>query len=347
MKNKLDIAKTKLMLEHPFFGEVVTNLNIVDNTNIASVAFRGDILEINSEYLEVLTLDETQTILANAAMKQLLFHKDRSKGKVKHIWEVASDFAINELLAKNGFTIPPLLNYHSRFERLSAEEIYKILLSEQDIVEQESQDIKEIEDNEFNEFLEEIIQKHLKQENLPDGLEEFVKSAKKSQINWIELLYRYINNHAKIDYKLFPSNKKHLWRGVALPSINSDELKIAVAIDTSASIDTTLLERFLGELEAIMQNFPHYQIELIECDYKIQNTTRLLPLMPIVSTLKGGGATDFTPVFEYLQKLNEDFKFLIYFSDGEGKFPDYTPNIETLWVLSKETKVPFGEKIIF
>ncbi len=345
MKN-IEKAKAKLSLEHPFFGAIASNLEIKNNTSIAAVVFKGDILEINYEYLEVLSLDEIATILANAAMKQLLFHKERSKGKVAYLWDIASDFAINELLAKNGFSIPPLLNYSSRFERLSAEEIYKILLSEQDIKEQEEQEKEKIiEDSNFNEFLEAIIQKHLDSDNLPEGIEEFISSAKKSIISWRELLYKYINYHAKIDYRLFPSNKKHLWRGIALPSIYSDKLKIAVAIDTSASIEKSALTQFLKELEAIMQSFRDYEIEFIECDYKIQRHQRLLPLMPLVSSLKGGGATDFRPVFEHIEKLREDFKFLVYFSDGEGIYPQRA-SIETLWVLTKENSPPFGEKII-
>ena len=345
MKN-LEKAKSKLMLEHPFFGEIASNLTITNNNTIAAVNFKGDKLEINYDYLEVLTLDEIATILANAAMKQLLFHQERSKDKVQYLWDIASDFAINELLAKNGFSIPPLLNYSSRFERLSAEEIYTILLSEQDITNQEeSEQEKIIEDSDFNEFLEAIIQKHLKEESLPDGIEAYIPSAKRAKISWRELLFRYINYHAKMDYRLFPSNKKHLYRGVALPSIYSDELKIAVAIDSSASIDTKHLKQFLAELEAIMQTFPHYEIELIECDYKIQRHQRLLPLMPLVTTIKGGGATDFRPVFEHLEQLGEDFRFLIYFSDGDGIYPKKS-SIDTLWVLTKENSPPFGERIV-
>ncbi|HGZ70343.1 MAG TPA: hypothetical protein ENK74_03010, partial [Nitratifractor sp.] len=58
------------------------------------------------------------------------------------------------------------------------------------------------------------------------------------------------------------------------------------------------------------------------------------------------GSTDFRPAFEYLETLGEDFKFLIYFSDGEGIYPQTEPNIETLWVLTKETATPFGETIV-
>ena len=346
---KIEQAKAKLLLEHPFFGSIATNLELKANNKIASVHYSGDKLEFNSEYIDALNLDEISTILASSAMGQALYHSDRGQGKVKSLWQVASEYAINSLLLENGFVMHPMAKFSQEYNGLYTEEVYHLLLNDYEVPEQEEQEPNEqatIEDSEYELMLEQIIQKIESQDKLPAGLERLVESAKPSKISWRDLLYRYINAHAKIDYKMFPSNKKYLYRGVALPSINSEELKIAVAIDTSASIEESSLNSFLTELEAIMQTFPNYQIELIECDYKIQNTTRLTPLELIISKVKGGGSTDFRAVFEYLENLNEDFKFLIYFSDGEGVFPKQIPNIDTLWVLTKEANTPFGEKIL-
>lgn len=92
-----------------------------------------------------------------------------------------------------------------------------------------------------------------------------------------------------------------------------------------------------------MQVFTHYVIELIECDSKIQNIQRLTPQERLEPTLKGGGGTDFRPVFDYLENLNEDFRFIIYFTDGKGSFPKYEPSIDTLWVMPQREDTPFGE----
>jgi predicted metal-dependent peptidase len=131
-----------------------------------------------------------------------------------------------------------------------------------------------------------------------------------------------------------------------LPSIYGEELKIIVAIDTSASIDDKLLEVFLAELYEILQVFTHYIIEFIECDAIIQNIQRLTPMEIFEPKLKGGGGTDFRPVFEHIEMQNEDFKFLIYFTDGMGEFPTYEPMVDTLWVVPKKEESinpPFGE----
>jgi len=345
---KLENAKSKLMLEQPFFGSIATKLKLQENNNIAGVQYKGEVLEYNSEYLDALKTDEVATILATASMQKALYHSDRGVNKIGSLWNVASEYAINSLLVQNGFRMHPLAKYSQEFAGLYAEEIYHILLNDYDInQEEEEQKIEqEASSEDFELFLEQIIEKIASQDGLPDGIERLIPNAKEAKISWRELLYNYIQAHAKIDYSMFPSNKKHLYRGVALPSIRSEVLKIAIAIDTSASINESLLAQFLSEVEEIMQSFTHYEIELIECDFKIQNISNLSPLEPLETTLKGGGATDFRPVFEHLEDREQDYRFLIYFSDGDGVFPNFTPNIDTLWVLSKEAQVPFGETIV-
>lgn len=359
INQKLTQAKTKLMLENPYFGTLATSLELRPNTAIASIHNRGDVMEYNDEYLEVLSVDEVSTLLANAAMHQALFHSERGRGKVSSVWQLASDYAINDLLVQNGFMLPPMANYSDRFERLYAEQIYTILLGELDLQENEEENQEEREteqvreeelpeellaQEEYEMLIEQLLSKMEKQGELPRGIERFVTSKQSAQIAWRDALYRYVNAHAKSDYRMFPPSKKHLYRGMALPSITGEELKIIVAIDTSASIDDKLLELFLAELYEIMQIFPHYIIELIECDAKIQNIQRLTPLEPLESKVKGGGGTDFRPVFEYIEGLHEDFKFVIYFTDGMGTFPNFEPLIDVLWVISTgEVGVPFGE----
>ena len=359
---KIIQAKTKLMLENPYFGTLISSIELRVNNNLINTRNLGDVFEYNDEYLEVLSISEVSTLLANSAMHQALFHTDRGKDKVASVWNLASDYAINDLLVENGFMLAPMANYASRFEMLYAEQIYVILLGELDLQdnddepkdekqtdeqneEMEEQDVPEelLAQEEYELLLEQLNIKLEKHGDLPKGIERFVESKSEAQISWRDELYRYVNAHAKSDYRMFPPSKKHLYRGIALPSIYGEELKIIVAIDTSASIDDELLKLFLAELYEIMQVFTHYVIELIECDAKIQNIQRLTPMEELNPTLKGGGGTNFIPVFDYIENLNEDFKFLIYFTDGKGAFPKYEPLVDTLWVMSESCDVPFGE----
>ena len=60
-------------------------------------------------------------------------------------------------------------------------------------------------------------------------------------------------------------------------------------------------------------------------------------------TLNGFGGTDFRPVFEYVEELikNKEFKNLkglIYFTDGEGKYPQKKTSYETAFVFIEDEK---------
>jgi len=344
---KLELAKSKLMLEHPYFGVIATNLKIEPNNKIDTVAKKGDILELNLNYIERLSVDEVCSILANGALYQALFHSNRAKGKIKSLWKLASDFAINDILVQNGFTLHPLANYKASFKNFYAEEIYKILLETIDLnALPKDEDLTLIKDEEYINFLEEITNKYKNSNELPKEIDRVLKINNKNKISWQQLLYRYLNNRLKIDYSLFPPNKKLISQGIYLPSISSNTLKIAIAIDTSASINQNLLNIFFSEVSAILQSFGNFEILLLECDYKLRNISILKPLTPLKLTAKGGSTTDFRPVFNYLKNINQDYRLLIYFTDLEGLLPNFVPNIDTLWVLSKDKDIPFGQKIV-
>ncbi len=366
IEKKLEIAKSKLMIEHPYFGTLASALKFEKNDNIEAFMCEGDKYQYNDEYLETLTPDELSFTLANAAMHQALYHDKRQSRRMGWMWYLATDYAINAILVENGLVMPDKINYDNRFEGQYAEEIYETL--RQEIMDDEQRDNDEGEEDEspdneeqqqsekvtsdenregeeaYERFLEQVNQKLEKQGELPKGLERLLEIKGEATISWRDALYRYVNTHAKSDYRFFPPNMKYLYLGFALPAIHGEHLHIAVAIDTSASVDKELLEQFLAELSEIMQLFPNYEIELIECDAKIQHISTLYPTEPLRAILKGGGGTDFRPVFEHLE--HHDIKFLIYFTDGMGTFPSYLPRIETLWVMPEVVEVPFGEVIV-
>ena len=59
--------------------------------------------------------------------------------------------------------------------------------------------------------------------------------------------------------------------------------------------------------------------------------------------LKGLGGTDFRPVFDYVETLRQSgsltaLKGLIYFTDGEGAFPEKKPPYDTVFAFVGETE---------
>ena len=48
----------------------------------------------------------------------------------------------------------------------------------------------------------------------------------------------------------------------------------------------------------------------------------------------GGGGTSFDPIFDYIEKNNEDVGGLVYFTDGYGSVRDRKPGYSVLWVTT-------------
>ncbi|MEE3468662.1 MAG: VWA-like domain-containing protein [Eubacterium sp.] len=126
-----------------------------------------------------------------------------------------------------------------------------------------------------------------------------------------------------------------------------------VAVDTSYSTSGEPVRKFLRETFQLLteQNnfFRSSKIHLIQADEKVQSDTVITSLEQIENLfddfeLKGGGNTDFRPVFQYVNNLLEEGEFsqlcgLLYFTDGRGIYPQKQPKYKTafLYVEPYET----------
>ena len=350
IEEKLQKAKAKLMLEHPYFGSICGALRFEQDDDIEAFQSNGTTFTYNDDFLASCSVEEVEFCFANAAMHYALQHQNRALNRQGWLWQLASDYAINAMLMKNNLYPPDRINYQSRFDGMYAEEIYAILeneIDDKEYTEEKQKNEKVVQaDSEDIEFLEQLLQKAIAQDELPKDLNRFFPKIIQSKINWRDALYQYVHRHAKEDYRFFPPNKRYIHQGFALPSLQSELLKIIVAIDTSGSIDETLLAQFFGEFEAIMQSFSNYEIDLIACDSKIQYYQRFYPGDFLAYQTKGGGGTDFRPVFAFIEEKIDNPTLLLYFTDAQGIYPKTEPNYDILWVLSNEAEVPFGEALL-
>ncbi len=365
-------AKSQLTSKHPYFGILASRLKHEEDENINYYASNGKRFKYNPEFINSCNIDELMFILTNCVMHHILSHQQRKLKRKGLLWQLATDFAINSILHKSGLKIPKGANYNKEFRNMYAEEIYDILKEEvnlegTDAFEEQKPSSNLIEKNGekfanlnyIDETLDEkdeeqwdyaaTLAKEVAQRksSVPLGLERLAKKLKAKNVDWKFELYNAINRHMRNNYAFMPPNKKHIYRGIALPSLTSDTLSLVVAIDTSGSIKDDILGAFIEEFKTIMQNFPSVKIELIIADAKVQAHYSFQGGDKMDFALKGGGGTDYRPVFEFVDANFPMSSMLLYFTDGEGIFPRIPPSYEVLWALSQnKTKIPFGRSII-
>jgi predicted metal-dependent peptidase len=391
---KIEKAKAKLMLDHPYFGTLASALKLEKNNELLTFSSDGKRMSYNSEYVDKLELSEVEFIMANGAMHAVLKHQHRLSGRTNWLWQTATDYVVNGMLVKNGLQAPVYANYESKFDGMYAEEVYEMLRAEMNSDEeyasreQQVEQIEEVDDvhaenltmqkelaesndtnhteydssdkkeesnttpdieslgEEMKEHFEQIFQKLNRQGNLPQDLNIVVPEYFSHKVGWKELLYGYIASYAKSTYSFVPPNMKYLYRGIYLPSLSSDLLRIVIAIDTSGSVDETLLGEFLGEINSIMQSYPNYEIDVITADAKVQSHKVFFPGENLDYEVSGGGGTDFRPVFKYIDSYIDYPTLLLYFTDGMGTFPENEASYDVMWIMPKEKVVPFGEVMI-
>ena len=134
---------------------------------------------------------------------------------------------------------------------------------------------------------------------------------------------------------------------------------LVIAIDTSASCQDVLVQRFLNEtasvLRSIGQFFATSSVYIVECDEHVQQEILLhgpddLEKYASAFHVKGGFGTDFRPVFAWVEEKRRtgeigDMQALMYFTDGMGVYPEKPTDYDTAFVFFNDeemddTKVP-------
>ncbi len=187
----------------------------------------------------------------------------------------------------------------------------------------------------------------------PGGVEETVRNAHASTLDWRTLLRRYMTDAARSDYSWSAPNRRFIDSGLYLPSIRSEGIdSIAVIIDTSGSLPAQTLARFWTELREIAAEIRPERVVVLQVDAALQDAAEYGPdELPEEIVLKGRGGTDFRPGFEWLDEQGMKPAVCLYFTDMEcSSYPETEPVFPVIWVdhskLSSEVNgQPWGDRI--
>ena len=197
-------------------------------------------------------------------------------------------------------------------------------------------------------ILSQAMQRAMNMGSLPAGLTRLLKRTFAPQLGWQELLRRFLENCADADYSWTTPNRRYVHQGVYLPSRRESRIPhLAVAVDSSGSVDEQALALFCSELSAILENWDTTLTVLFH-DTRVQASLCFTRSdLPITLSPVGGGGTDYRPVCEYIEEQQLHPSCLIWFTDMQcNRFPA-EPSYPVLWIstLPLREAVPFGEAI--
>ena len=88
-------ARTALVLEHPFIGNVALNMPYVVDYSIRTAATNGKEIRYNPHFVDSLNDEERKFLVAHECLHPMLEHTYRRNGRDHKRWNQAGDYVIN------------------------------------------------------------------------------------------------------------------------------------------------------------------------------------------------------------------------------------------------------------
>ena len=372
------VSKCKIQVrqECQFFGALMLFASIKTSNKVDTAATDGKDIFFNENFLNKLTSSEQNALMLHEVLHMALLHVQRRQSRDPHIWNIAADIVVNDLIIRNTkFKLPKDAIIDQQYSDKSVEFIYECLLknnkykkyslkisdianqSKEDQSKQQSLSQQELQDIEsyWKDKIQVLKSSNLSMEessgqgSLPAGMSVEIDVVLEPEVDWRHALWKYVG---KTPADFDDLDRRFLYKGLYLEGLLTEALEVSVCIDTSGSISNKLLDQFLGELKGILSSYPHVKCDLFFADAQIDGPHEISSIneLPPVS---GFGGTSFVPFFNYLEKNNNNLlgshKVSIYFTDGYGDFPATEPKDPTMWLVCKDgletNRFPFGEVV--
>ena len=383
MEHRLRAARAQLVLQHPFLGALLLRLTMRADDQCRSIATDGTEIRYRPAFLADMSLSDIQFHLTHQVLHCALGHLWRRGHRLAAVWDMACDYAVNQLLVDEGFKLAPGAIVNERYRGLSAEEIYPLLelgesreplddhpwsspyrqtfglpsfapINPKIANETGAQNDPRNGDASANDDIAEQWQSnvtHLAQQlrskgRLSASLQRALDAALQPVLPWQAILARFLASHARDDYSYHRISRRG--GDALLPSLYSQQTNLVVAIDNSGSISDAELNEFINEIDALKSQV-RAQVMLLACDVALHPTCPWIfsatEAIQKPEQWAGGGGTRFTPVFDWVERAGHGPDALIYFTDAMGEFPNLEPAYPVLWLVKGRGKVPWGMRV--
>jgi predicted metal-dependent peptidase len=342
--------------------------HITDDPSVPYGATDGRRLILNNAGVDVMAtgpqgIEALVFLLCHEALHALLGHPWRGvKLRNKEIANIAADYIVNAMISDQGMhVIPNVYLDKSVSGDLSLEQLYRKLLNDaqpqkpnptgNDLIEMElseGEDEQEVIDKlaEANEAL--IIADAAHAKATGKTSTRCVDRGSTTDIRWQDVLQEYFCDRthsrwiAPVNRPIYGSTKL-----VCLGRAKQKTGTLAVAIDTSGSVDATMLADFLAEVGNIIEQVNPESVHVISASHMVCDHVVIERGDPIPVSLNGGGGTLFQPTFDYVTKQGIDPAALIYLTDGYACDARHLRPTEypVLWVTTGATNMNHGTVI--
>jgi len=318
------------------------------------------------DWVDTIDQEETVGVMAHEVLHIILKHPLRRGSRDPLLWNIATDFAINQILVDAGFKLPEGALIDPQYKGLTAEAIYDRLPEDAkekhgnavigEVKDAKKDDGSDMSQAEVKQMEADIDAKIMMAATgakavgkMPAFAKDLIEEMERSQVDWRNVMRRFVGGDQPDDYSFRRLHKKmYHMNGMISPTIEKIGAgDVVIGIDTSLSVCKRELSFFLGEINAISEDLKPRSITVITCDASVQTVTRYEQGEEIQMIEIGGrGGTLVKPVFDYIEEHQLPVDNMVYLSDLEiFDYPENPPHYPTLWVSSsmRSDPAPWGE----
>ena len=382
VRKRLTACQFRLSDRHPFFGALLMMTPIVVTADVPTAATDGRDVLFNPTFVHGLATAELDALVVHELLHCALLHVPRRRERDRVLWNIAADIHINGIirqmpdlkLPQGGIEDPNLAH-------LSVEEIYATLLRSakelpalrvEDLLPLPGQGQGGAQENPSDACTGDdtdaaadlaahwssltaramAVAEMQRQGSMPAELLRAVRETHQPQVDWRTALWRCLVRTPD-DFAGF--DRRHLWQGLYLETLEGESVSVDVCIDTSGSVHGKMLDAFLSELRGIVRSYPAVRCRLYYADAACHGPFEV-DADTAFPAPKGGGGTDFRPFFAAVEGgpgatdgRVPSHHLAVYLTDGFGTFPKQAPRHDVLWVVApggaQDAAFPFGQVV--
>jgi len=361
---RLAKAKTALVLEHPFIGNIALNMPFKLTDAVPTAATNGKEVLFNPEFVDKQNDEQLKFLVAHECMHPMLEHNFRRANRDGYRWNMAGDYVINKLLSDEGIGKMPegglLSDDIYQAGNGTTDGIYNNLPDQGEgggyggdgqpfdeclDAEGSPAEISE-QEADWKVRVAQAAQAAKMMGKMSSGLQRLVDEVLQPKVDWRQVLRNFVEK-ARTDERSFARpNRRFISQGLYLPSVTGETLgEVVFAVDCSGSIGQEEINQFAAEIRTVQEDSKPTRIHVVYFDsevshYESYGTDDALDIRP-----HGGGGTAFSPVFQYLYEHDIEPTACVFLTDlvchDFGNAPDYP----VLWVSTYADDAPFGEVV--
>ena len=340
-----------------FITTLFASLRLRWSESIPTAGTNGLDLVINPEFFEKLSNEMRVTVLAHEIWHVAFQHTTKmlelKTTQERRYYNMAADHVINLMLQDYGYQFDFGL-MDSRFQGMSSDQVYEIILQEQPPIDLPfGDDVEPCPEDQLKEAESAVVRADTVRRmssdpgNMPGEIVSRIDRLLNPKLAWEQLFRKYFDsNFGSLESSWSNPNRRYVAQGMYMPGYkpSCDDLEaVFIGVDSSGSVDNAQLRVINTELANIKERFSPEKMTLVICDTAVRDVkvfdkdTKFEGL-----SFPGRGGTDLKPVFDLANK-EDKVSLLVMCTDLFCAIPP-EPKYPVLWICIDNPlmKVPYG-----